>query len=373
MGQVSIWALVCLAIFVTPALAQPPVPQPGPIIAPYLDQGTAFLLPPTEDQVGEDLHGEDVRVVANLDVRSVDYQLVGILFGGGKVAADLTATVRIEFRGVGLWRLDEAMQAATGEANVTVRNMFGIPTHRVALTAEEIRLAGAGVLLAAFQEYQAEAAKQFLEDTVPGLTVLSSSVTWSNTIPLSAVATPNVSPDSNAITGLLLDKGGVELREPPLVLDATVRMQYLENTNIVQLLTPTEPANQTQAEAQAAQRDALLERDLGGILERPVFGILGYSQLLAFGIPPGWRMEVHLTVPEGFTVEGATTALVTAQDRRSLSYTLDGSSRHDEAHDAGVATLSSRFLVTTAALVAIILIGYVIRLPLEAALLFRKK
>lgn len=370
-GPVALVALLAVAsLGPLPTAGQRPDPNvAGDLLAPVLDAAAAAVIPQTEHQLGEDLSSEDVRIGLTIDVLSVDYALVPILFGGGRVAVDLDAVIHIEFRGVGMTRLDDALRAATGEMNASVRETFGVPTHRLALTSEEIRVIGGGILLQYMQEYEAAAARVYLESMLPGLRVLSANVAWSNTVALSSLAVPEAPERPEEALAYALDKGGLDLREPPLVLDATLRMQYVQHTSLASILQPGEAA----ATNDEALKEVLLERDLGGVLERPAFAILGYSQLLAFGVPPGWRLDMTLRVPEGFTIEGATSALVATGDRRALSYSLDGADTTSASADAAVATLSSRFLVTATLTALVALIGYASRLVVEAAVLRWRK
>jgi hypothetical protein len=70
------------------------------------------------------------------------------------------------------------------------------------------------------------------------------------------------------------------------------------------------------------------------------------------------------------TIEGATNDLDVAPDHRGMGTVLDGVGRARPAAQAGLVTLSNRYLVTVTALIAVLLAGLVIRLPLEAGVLW---
>lgn len=366
--------VVVVAASTNPAVGSPathtigsaPENPAAAIVAPIADAVTGTALGRIESETAQDLHSEDIAVDILLDVRNVDNDVVGILFGGGKVGADATGHMRLEFRAVGMHRLDEALRASTGDANATVQGTFGIPLNRTALTAEEIRLVGAGQLLAAFQESQALAAKRYLQDTVPGLAVLDLTATWSNTIPLDRVrSTASPGPDALPDAAAIAPWSTVPpLREPPLVLDATARLHYVDRVGLFDLLDAAATDSDDggmQQRIEDAQADA--------VADRSAFSMLGLNQLLAFALPPGWRLNLTMTVPAGFTVEGATDELTLHPGHRMVTYRLDGDARSTPSSQAAIVAVSNRFVVTTTLLVAVLLAGFLLRLPTEAAVM----
>lgn len=363
--------LVILLLAVS-TLGQPiPPGAVGDVLYPILDPVVGNATAGLESASGQDLHGEDIRIDLDIDVRNVDYQVASLIFGGGKVGADIDATLHLEFRAVSSTRLDEALRAASGDANATLRGTFGYPTERTAITAEEVRLVGAGALLQAFQGYEAGATRRYLEETMPGLTVLSASFAWSNTQPGRYVldarvpAIPNFDPNRPA--GLLDAAPLPQLREPPLVLDAHMRLQYLDRVSLVQILEGALRNKTSDATSLLKNR---LQREQGDrFLDRSAFNLLGFGQVFNFTVPPGWRLNLTMEVPRGFTIEGVTDELEGAADHRSLTYILDGGQRTSVAAQAGLVTLSDRFIVTTTALAVVALLGYAIRLPTETIVL----
>ena len=366
-------AALLLALALLPLLGAAQVPDPetvvGDTLRPVLDPAVGQVVGSAENATAQDLHREEIAIDLRLDVRNVDYQIVSLLFGGGKVGADVEAALHIEFRAVSATRLDDALRA--GGTNMTLSGTFGVPTSRTALTAEEIRLLGTGALLAAFEGYEADAARRYLESTVPGLAVQSATFAWSNTEPASYVRglrfPDPASFDPNDLRSILRQVPLPDLREPPLVLDAQVRMQYLDRVSALQLLDLAlrnrtgDPAYELKREIQRQQGEPFLERN--------AFNLAGFSQLLDFGVPPGWRLNVTMAVPRGFTIEGVTSELEAAPDHRSMAYVLDGGARERSAQRAAVVTVSDRFLVTATLLATVTLVGYALRLPIEAAVL----
>ncbi|MES2155256.1 MAG: hypothetical protein V4510_09000 [bacterium] len=358
--------LAVLACCLPVSTGQVPSPDTvGKTLHPILDPVVAQVLPPAEVASGEDLHGEDIAAVLDLDIRNVDDDVVGIVFGGGKVGADAVATFHLDFRAVGADRLDEAIRSGTGDANASLRNSFGVPANRTALTAEEVRLVGAGELLALFQAYELGAAKRYLEASLPGLTVLDLSGAWSNTLPASGLRSghlPGV-PDPNNPYATVGQPPIPPLREPPLVLDARARLQYLDRFSLVGILQrpdrPDTERDRLQARIEHAQSDA--------VTDRSAFRLLGLKQLLDVQVPPGWRLAVTMTVPQGFTIEGATDEIIVSSDHRSATYHASGDGRTTAVSQAAVVTVSNRYIVTITVLAVALLAGYVLRLPIEMA------
>lgn len=358
----------------------------GDIVRPRIEPVVGAALPPAEGETGEDLHRQDIRVWVNLAVLDVEYDLPGILFGGGKIGADADAVLHLEFRALAAETLDQAIQSATGDTNASLNSTFGVPTGRVALTAEEVRTLGAGALLSYFQDLEAEAAKDFLQKTLPGLLVQDLSLEWSNTAPVtnfipteqpSAPSPPDVNVDpSNPQSALgalgpayiLGNAGGIQLREPPIVLDATARLSYLNRLQLLQIIENAMDPNEAKV-ARDALKDRLRAEEGDSFRDRNAFNLIGYGQLLNLSVPAGWRIEVGMSVPSGYTIEGVTDELILAEDHRSAGLALDGLAREKQADPVALATLSNRFLVTTILLGAVLLVGIVLRLPTEFAVL----
>lgn len=372
MGRLAaaILALAILAIVPAAGGQLPTLPRaPGDVLGPTLDRAAPAAIAPTENETGEDLHTEDVRVDMRVSLINVEYQLVGILFGGGKVAADATVDAHLEFRAVSTKRLDEAIRATSGDANASLQGTFGFPSNRTAVTAEEVRVIGGGALLAAFQAYQAEETKRLVEATLPELVLLSTTLDWTNTAPahgLREYEPPEAPPTDLAEAADAAPE--TDLREPPLTLDLHARLNFLSRVSLGEILQEEAAKAGSDDETPAERlKRSLRENETAGLLDRTAFNALGITQLLAFGIPPGWRVTLTLSVPAGYTVEGVTDELILAADHRGIGYALDGGARETAAERAGLVTVSNRFLVTATALALVALAGTALRLPVEMA------
>jgi hypothetical protein len=263
-------------------------------------------------------------------VTNAEFQVGAILAGGGKVQTDFSVKARLEFRAVSVARLDEAMRRSSGDRNVSLRGTLGLDTNRSVLTAEEIRMMGGGAVLSAFQDHQQAATRRLLESVLPGLDVLTVDFEWSNTAPAQRPLSAEVP----------------KLTEPPLVLDVDIAMRYVDRVALVDIVNEYLKAQEQEEREGKTPREQLQERIKENqtlpLMERSAFIILAIDQLLAFTVEPGWRLRLTLTVPKGFTIEGATDELVLSKDRRSVTYFADGGGATVAMESAGVASLSSR-------------------------------
>lgn len=374
MGKVTV-VLFALLAAASSALAQLP-PDPSGALGPIFGTVVPPAVGTAENESAQDLSREDIRIDLAVDLANVEYEIVGILFGGGKVAADAIVDVHLEFRAVSTERVDEAIRSASGDANASLSGSFGFPADRTAITAEEIRVVGGGAVLEAFQAQQADATRSLVEATLPGLTMLSVDVEWTNTAPATYITgwtPPEGAPPPEGVVGATPQ---VDLREPPLVLDARARLSYLDRVSLGEVLSDAlarkAAANGTEDDAETPEarlKREIRENSTSTFRDRSAFDVLGFPQLLSFGVPSGWRMNLTMTVPAGFTVEDANDELRVADDRRGIAYALDGSVRTLATENAGLVTLSNRFLVTATLLAVVLVAGYATRLPAEIAAL----
>ncbi len=378
MGKLT--ASVCLLVLLLPgAMAQSPG-DVGDALRPILDPVVGAVIPPAENSTGDDLHSEQFDIFVDIHASNIEYQIVGILFGGGKIQADLRGDLALDFYAVSAERLDQALKAFFGNDNASLNSTFGVPTSRVAITAEEIRIIGAGVLLAAFQEQQEALAVQYVTELLPGLRILGLEIEWHNTQPFSDVTGAISDPTS-------YDPGIPNLREPPLRIEVRVDLQFLDRLSLYEILyqelgpseenstitPPTSGEPETEDESNDELKQSIKENQTLPFAERNAFQVLGISQLLNLGVQPGWSLDVRFTVPKGFTIEGVTDELERTDDKQSAQYFLDGGGEAQSS--AGIVTISNRFLVTTVLFASVVLIGGVMRALLELGVMayYRKR
>ncbi len=368
MRAATLLCLLLAATASTPALAQPVPDDVGKLLGPPLADAADVLIPTAEAEAGEDLHSERIDLDIQLDIVQVTYGLVPILFGGGRIGAQAIATVGLDFHAVSLERLDDVMQSVTGEANVTAAGTLGIPTNRTVLTAEEIRILGGGALLDAFQDAEAEAAKRLMEETVPGMVVLSSRFDWSNTVPLLATVERYRQDPVQASRDPLPD-----LRGPPLHLEAVFHLEFSDHVSLYGLLEPRLEGSDAAGDARRALRDRVEKNETVPFLDQSAFAALGFGQILHLTVPPGWRMAVQATVPEGFSFEEASSELALSPNQQNVTFAKDGGTRDATTDDVGLIVISSRFLVVSVLLVAILIAGVAARVSTEIVVLAVKR
>lgn len=341
---------ILVAMLVLPAVASQPV-DPSVVGGP-VNQALDAGVPVAENQTGEDLTNEAIDIQLSVDIVNAEFDLVGVLFGGGKAQTDMTTHARVAFYAANVSRLEPAIQQTTREANVTLNGTFGIDTNRTVLTAEEIRTAAGGALLEAFKGYQEDATRTYIEESIPQVRVLSTRFQWHNTEPAE---------DERA-------QREASLREPPIVLDATVSLQFLDRFSVVDLLEAQAAGNESEdLTPDERLRKSIEENQTEPMFQRDAFEVLGIGQLLSMNLPPGWRLNLTVTVPKGYTIAGATEVLVVSEDRQTASYYLDGSQRELPRATSGVVKLSDRFLVLSTLAIGTGLLGLFVRFPVELA------
>lgn len=344
-------------MLLAPTLMAQPTPDPT-VIGETADEAYGVVAPAAENETGEDLTSEEIDLQLFLDIRTAEFDTMGVLFGGGKAETTLRAHLGFSFRAISVHRLEPALEAATGDANVSLTRTFGFDTNRTVLTAEEVRAAGGGVLLDAFQAYQEQATAQRIEQAVPGVTVISSRFDWSHTTPGERTR----------------EEQDPSLREPPLVLDARIELRFIDHFAVADLIPAggngTDEENKT---PQERLRDRIEENQTLPFTQRSAFQVLGIGQLLSVDIPAGWRVNLTVSVPKGFVIAGATDALTVTDDRRTATYYLDGSDRSSDLATSGVVTLSDRSLVTFTLIGLTAVVGLLLRVPAELGALWWRR
>lgn len=345
--------VLLLTLLPLPALAPEAPPADLRVVGEVVNPVAAQALSLAENQTGEDLTGEEVDILVTVNVTNAEFDLVGILLGGGAVETDFRVDARFEFRAISVERLDAALQAVNPYTNASARKTFGLDAAGTVVTAEAFRTLAGGVIVTAFRDAEERAATGFVENSLPGMTVLASSFRWSNLVPVEGATELEVSEDP---------------REPPVVLEARFDLRFLDRVSITDLLgkvrAPGEEAP-PRPDARSLLKESIKRNQTVPPLERTAFMIAGLDQLLAPTVPPGWRLNLTFTVPKGFTIEGATDELSVSGDKRTATYIADGSQAFRPLADASVITLSNRSLVTVVLLALTVAVGLLGRTAVE--------
>lgn len=328
--------------------------QPGPsVIGDVGNQVQDQAYPAAENQSGEELTSEDIALGVHIDVRDASFDIAGVMLGGGSVSTSIGVEADLAVRAVNASRIEQAMEAFTGEANASLSGTTGFNTSRSTVTADELRSAG-GVVLEAFQAYQEDVARGYLADTLPQVTIVSLRFDWQNTRPAQdAEDSDDPNPDP---------------RDPPLVLHVEGNMRYLDRYSLAELLESDGNASDAKTPEERL-RQQLLENQTVPPARQNAFQVAGIPQLVSLELPPGWRLNLTLELPQGFTISSATDALHVSEDRRTASYYVDGTGRETVLTNAGVVELSDRSLVTTTLVALVVGLGLLLRLPAEFAAL----
>lgn len=327
--------------------AQVPPSPLDPIIADVEKNRTRA----SEVVLGPELSRENVRVQLDMEFRDVDFDTLKVIFGGGKFSATARVQARIDMRVLAADRVEQAVEGAIpGSTNLTT--LAGSEAQFI--PADVFRASLAGEALAAFQDEQEERLADFLAETIPNVTVLATRFEWSNVSPQDSLeadpAIPRAPPN-----------GGDDLNDPtfpPITLDATVDVQYLERTSLLDILDKAlQPKSEREKERKARVADAAAS------YERSAFGLLGIRQVLDLEAFSGWDLVVRVTLPQGYTFEEASPDVLLDPGRREAEVLTLGREAGAPVVNPVSLTLSNRFLVSTALLAAVLLCGAILRLP----------
>lgn len=354
-------ALALLLLAAPPALGRtlfldpaPPTGVPAPASVPELEERAEDLY---AGATGERLDREEVDVAMDLDFRDLDFDALGVVFGGGSFRADARLTARLDFHVLSVGRVQDSVEDAVGRP--VDLPAYGLDARDQYLTADAFRATLAGEALAAFQDEQEARVVKMVTESFPDVTVLQSYATWSNTsVASNARGDEPPRPDHPAPR--------TDARDPPVTLVTVVELQYHKRQSLLGLL------------------DGAWGSGLGGGAEdagtpapqdRSAFALFGLRQPLRLDAPPGWDVLLRLRLPEGFTFEEASPdVLVDDSLREAHAVALARESGETVPGPASV-TLGSRYLVSVAMLGAVLLAGALVRVPaiLVANRLFHPK
>lgn len=340
--------------------AQLPATPLDPILKGVQENKTALK----QTLVGPDLDREDVDVTLDMDFRDVDFDTMNVIFGGGKFSANMRITGRIDLRVLAASRVQDAIEsAAPGTGNVTgiafaETRFIPADAFRASLTAEA---------LAAFENEQEARLAEFITESIPNVTVMATRFAWSNVSPQDSFQDATLIP-----TGIPPETRANELNDPtfpPITLVATIDMEYLERTNLLQIL---EKALEPESAREKARKEQVA--DQAADYERSAFSLLGIRQVLDLEAFSGWNIAVKLHLPEGYTFEEASPDVALARNLREAQVVTLGKDATLPVLNPVSLTLSNRFLVSTAMLGAILLCGVILRFPILLAVnLWRRK
>lgn len=359
-GGKAIPLALVLALALVPSLpstqAQFPVPTP---LDPVVGEARDDLSGVKQQYVGPDLEREDIDVDLRLEFTDLDFDTLSLVFGGGRFMAKARVSATIDMRAISADRVQEAIDGAMpGVGNLTA---VGLEQAEV-IPADAFRATFTGEALKAFQDEQEARLAEFIETTIPNVTVLSTSFEW-----------VNISPEESLEEGASLpraaaDPTGAELydlndpTEPPITLRATVDFEYLQRTSLLDIL---ETAMKPKTEEEKARKKEVA--DAGAEYDRSAFGLLGIRQVLDLQAERGWNVRVAVIVPEGYTIEEASPDVLVGGDLREAQVLTLGKDADGKVLNPVSLTLSNRFLVSMALLAAVLLVGGIIRFPVILA------
>lgn len=305
-----------------------------------------------EDVNGEQVDREDVRVALAMDFRTLDFDALGVVFGGGTFDAQARLTGRVEFRVLSVERVAQALKDA-GLDPCGVGRCY----NESFITADVFRDTLAGEALAAVEAAQERRVEQLIVRTFPNVTVVSTDFAWANVNPaINSQGDPSPTDADPEPDNVFYQRVGTQrLKEPPVVLDVVFDLQYVQSVSLLEVL-------RSAGEGEEPEKRGLLATS-EGFLERNAFQQLGISQEIDIGVPPGWDIAVALRLPQGYTFEDASPEVVLDPSRQlAETYAFAGASDVGVVNPVAV-SLTNRFLVTMLLLGATLVVGLAVRVP----------
>jgi len=336
-----------------PAVPTPPLPLP---LDPNNPGGTAVAA--AELASGTNLTREDVRIHLDLDFRSLDFQTLGVLFGGGDFRAQGRLTAHLEFRAINVSRFYGLSPRAPPNGSLDRAGPMVI-------TAGEFRATLSAAAVAAFEAQEQDALTTFVSTTFPDATLLASRFSWSNVSPLDEpTPSPSVPDGPGAVRSPLPDS-----REPPVALDTTLDVQYLKRESLVSILQDVldaqhlSPAERQQKLDRKHLLDEIRGESAGALYERSAFDLLGITQLIVIKMEPGWDLALTLHLPKGYTYEYASPDVEVDPGHGSASTVTLADSSSEAVRNPVAVSLSNRYLVAVALACTVLFAGALLRFP----------
>lgn len=307
------------------AMAQPDL---SPVIEP-IDQLIGDQVPPTVGAVyeatGQNITREDVRLAIDVNITKGGVGVLGLLLGSGKAELEATIQIRGELRVISSDRIRAAIEGENAY-NISAQNTTFLT--ELYLPAEVFRATLAAEVIAAFQEEQERALRDYVARMVPELEILRLDITWDNIHPYDALS-------------------DLSLTEPPIVVELDAAVRYLRVESVPSLLDvylsgADEPES---AEDRYVQR--LKAENSDPLRARDFFGAAAFSQLLNLSMQPGWVLDVDVALPRGYSIEYASQA-ITLHDPRHASISVDALEEDADVQEVLVFSLTHRKAVATA-------------------------
>lgn len=325
--------LLVVAVLLTAVPLAVPQGLPQPDLGPagqVVDEAAGTVLPPalnaTYNATGQNITREDVRLFLDVNFTKGDVGLGGLLIGSGNIEVQARIDIRGELRVISSERIRAAIEGENAY-NVSAENATWLSS--LYLPAEVFRASASAEVIAAFQEEQERALRDYIEETVPELELLSLDVTWSNTFPTQAFT-------------------DTSLTDPPIVVELEAVVRYLRVESVPSLLSVyTEGRDDPEADKKKQYVQNLKEENGDPLRARDFFAAAAYTQLLNLSMQPGWSLDVHLTVPSGYSFEYVNEE-VERPSEREVAFQVDAVDEDEEQQEVVLASITHRRAVAVA-------------------------
>lgn len=332
-------AWLMLVLIVAPAaLAQ----DIGDMLGPA-DDALGDTVPPALGSIyqatGQNISREDVRMFLDMDITKGDVGLFGLLIGSGTAEVDAQLSLRVEMRVISF---DRVRAAAEGENayNVSAENATFLS--QAYLPAEVFRASLSAEAIAAFQEEQEAALREYIQRAVPELEMLSLDVAWENTEPQRTIE-------------------DTSLTEPPITVTIDTSVRYLRTESVGSLLAGYMDRRDEPEDPKKAYAQRLKEENGDPLRTRDFFAAAAYTQLLNLSMQPGWTLDVEMRVPRGYSFEYANENIDVHSDRH-IGFQVAAAGDDDE-QEVLLVSLTHRRAVALALFTGMLAVGALVGMP----------
>lgn len=346
-GRLS--ALVLASLLTSVPLAVPQgVPQPdvGPYTEP-LDEAAGQVIPPAVEAfynaTGQNITQEDVRMFLDVNFTKGEVGLGGLLIGSGNIEVQANIGVRVELRVISSERIRAAIEGENAY-NVSADNATWLSS--VYIPAEVFRASASAEVIAAFQEEQEEALRDYIVETVPELELLALDIAWSNTFPTQSFT-------------------DTSLTDPPIVVELEASLRYLRVESVPSLLDIYFQGRDDPGKDDKKKEVQRLKEENGDPLRtRDFFSAAAYTQLLNLSMQPGWSLDVHMRVPPGYSFEYVNEE-VERPTEREVAFQVDALGEDEEQQEVVLASITHRRAVAIALFSVMWLSAIVLAFPVR--------
>ena len=305
------------------------------------------VLWPMTNLTGYNFTSEDINIDVQMNFADIDVDVPGIIFGSGKLRADMDIKIRLELRVISFAMIMGLISGSGGNATENNSDAQNASMWSgVYIPADAFRATLTGDLLALFVAEEEKMVKKWLESSLPDATILSVSLEWDN----ASITTLATSPD-------------LDPREPPLVILGTASIRYIMYLSAYQMLL--ESGKQKDYGTPELQKRELQERLAAPMSERGFFGMLAYDFFMVLNATPGWNISITVHLPPSWSFEYVNQKAMYGEKMHTVSFAADAKNLSEGILSAAVLSITNRGMVISYCLIVAAALITVIGLPIR--------